>query len=99
MTSEIIFYRTEHSKMGATKFPCHGAQVIFQLFSAMEARITANLEHKKLFLRTLLIIYENQDLLAINLNKINPAFYWGLCINEPTIRNRYKIYIENYTYF
>uniref|UniRef100_A0A914MSD7 HEAT repeat-containing protein 1 n=1 Tax=Meloidogyne incognita TaxID=6306 RepID=A0A914MSD7_MELIC len=74
-----------------------GAQVLFKLFSTLESRLTTNFELKNLFLNAIILLYENSSSLMLsgsgdgllNIEIIQPAFYWGLCCVDKELRKRF----------
>ncbi|CAK5075327.1 unnamed protein product [Meloidogyne enterolobii] len=73
-----------------------GAQVLIKLFSTLESRLTNNFELKNLFLNAIILLYENSSSLMLsgsdgllNIEIIQPAFYWGLCCVDKELRKRF----------
>jgi len=70
---------------------------LFKLFSTLESRLTTNFELKNLFLNAIILLYENSSSLMLsgsgdgllNIEIIQPAFYWGLCCVDKELRKRY----------
>lgn len=66
-----------------------GGHVLIKFFQALDQRLMANVELRRQFLLAILTLYEHQELLAINLGRLQLAFYWGLCTSDREIRNRW----------
>jgi hypothetical protein len=90
MISELAQYKSILEKSTPEPTPCQsqGVHVLIKLFISMEQRLSKNADLKRQYLTAILIAYENKDLLDANLDKIQSAFYWGLCFNERSIRDR-----------
>uniref|UniRef100_A0A914HGT5 Non-specific serine/threonine protein kinase n=1 Tax=Globodera rostochiensis TaxID=31243 RepID=A0A914HGT5_GLORO len=74
--------------------PSQGVLVLIKLFSAMEQRLFANAELQRHFMNATINVYEHEQLLGIKLDKLEPAFHWGLASADRELRNKFFVVFE-----
>uniref|UniRef100_A0A183C2W9 FAT domain-containing protein n=1 Tax=Globodera pallida TaxID=36090 RepID=A0A183C2W9_GLOPA len=74
--------------------PSQGVLVLIKLFSAMEQRLFANAELQRHFMNATINLYEHEQLLGTKLDKLEPAFNWGLASADRELRNRFFVVFE-----
>lgn len=68
-----------------------GTGLLIKISLFLEERLLNNTNLLRLFLESVLIVFENEFFKDITdvLSKLSPAFFWGLCCSNSSIRSRY----------